>query len=186
MTKNHSNYIWGYLIIIVLLIFNNLFLPMLNSGIYYPSESLPSLICSEGKKIADNTEANYLTFGPYISVDAQKLYVEVYYQTDSNDNTIDIYSGETDTIFYSGKLNSDGSKIRIEAEIPVSVSDLEVRTYYSGNGYLSIDGVKIITRQYDLTLIIIIYDIILLGIAIGVTINLCKKHKKTENNIKNV
>lgn len=177
MIKKYKKYFIGYIVIITLLVFNNVFLPMLNSGIYYPSEALPSQLCTEGARIADNTLAGYLTFGPYVSVEAQKIYVDVFYKTDSDNNTVDVYSGTLDKIFASEKLDLSRDKMRIEADITEDIADLEIRTFYQGQGYLSVEGIMLLTRQNDLFLIIIIYDVIYLAILITISISFIRKLK---------
>ena len=170
----------SYIVIGLLLLFNNLLLPHINNK-KFSFDVFSSEICAAGeKKAVTDGAAGFLAFGPFIGCDRGTLRIEVFYSADAAGNTVDIYSNEQQQVFAKRELPEDRHKVTLETDLPVDLADTEFRVYYGGNGTLELNKLILSERIDDLYTIVIIYDIVLVLIGIAITVyTLRKKGKRT-------
>lgn len=108
----------------------------------YSANNLPSsyekLVGNE-KKITNqnNYQEGTLSYGPYLNVKAGKVLVAVKYKADSCGNNMDIVSTSANKTYYAGELSTT-KRWKICVVDIERVNDLEVRTFYGGNGELEV------------------------------------------------
>ena len=173
--ENKKKIIISYIVITLLLLFNNLLLPHINRKEYSFDIFSSELVGAGEKKYITDGSAGYLAFGPYIGCDEGRLRVEVFYNTDSPGNTVDIYSGVHQQVFSIMELPENKHSVVLEADLSDELVDTEFRVYYGGNGTLELDKIVVSERLNDLYIIIIIYDIILVVVAIAIAVFAIKK-----------
>lgn len=167
-----------YIVIGLLLLFNNLLLPKLNKK-KYSFEGFASEFCDAGdKKTVTDSSAGYLAYGPYIGCDKGRLQIEIFYNADSSGNTVDIYSGQYQQVFSQIELPEDQTRVMLDADIPFDLADTEFRVYYGGNGTLEIDKLVLSERIDDLHIIMLIYDIVLAAAGIITAVFAARKKEK--------
>lgn len=173
--ETKKNIIISYIVIGLLLIFNNFFLPYLNLKEYSFDAFQSDFFNAGDKKIIDSGTAGRLAFGPFIGCSRGQLRVKVVYSGNSSGSTVDIYSDNNRQVYAELELPENQNSVTLEADIPADLSDMEIRVHYSGNGALSLDKAVVSERINDLNIIILIYDIIFVVIVIGITAFIIKK-----------
>jgi len=121
---------------------------------FYSASELPSSIgttTGNARLASDASEQpGFLTFGPYITLPAGKYHVLLQYEASGNEGAI---AGHWDI----GRFNSPGNEWALHNEnldssrqtanaiinLPEGVSGLEVRTFFSGSGRLSVKSIEI-------------------------------------------
>ncbi|MDO4300037.1 MAG: hypothetical protein Q4D26_01455 [Clostridia bacterium] len=84
------------------------------------------------------------TYGPYCNLHAGKYEITLNYSADTDDNYIDISeNGKPLSEYENIKLDKGESKKIIKLELKNDVNNFELRTYYGGKGYFSVDGIDI-------------------------------------------
>ena len=158
--------------VIYYLLFSLITVIVLNSNLinavnktYYAGD-LDSNYNVNGKISIDQGESTLLTCGPYEELSRGKYTVDIYYETNVDTNGYDVYSNNFGKIL-EGNLKANSKKISFDVFLNSDIKDLEVRTFYSGNGYLNIEKVIIKTcglnvfNQFILTIIWIFLMLIL-------------------------
>lgn len=158
--------------VIYYLLFSLITVIILNSNLinavnktYYAGD-LDSNYNVNGKISIDQGESTLLTYGPYEELSRGKYTVDIYYETNVDTNGYDVYSNNFGKIL-EGNLKANSKKISFDVFLNSDIKDLEVRTFYSGNGYLNIEKVIIKTcglnvfNQFILTIIWIFLMLIL-------------------------
>lgn len=139
---------------ILLMAMINFGIPKLNTGRVYESIDLPStLLETRVERTVSNGTKGYLTYGPYITLNEGNYVLEMYYSADTDSNWIDVSSIELREPLYMEFLSKDQHVHRIDLSLAETVDKIEVRTWYDGEGMLSIDRLEIHTVREDLQMV---------------------------------
>ncbi len=128
-----------------------LLLVVVNSGLVglgkleFLGETLPSELVAHNvkKSVTDLNQVGNLTFGPYVSLEAGSYQVTIYYSTNTDLNTIDVFSGQMGKKYYESQLIQDSMKKTFKLVLDEKISDIEIRSFYNGKGYLEIEKIVI-------------------------------------------
>jgi len=116
-----------------------------DSGYYKISANrLPSaLVEGNGERVVQNEQAGYLTYGPYTHLPRGKYTVTVTYSCTGSGNFVDIASQTGAVIHKKQDLTVNSTECHINFSVADAVDDLEIRTFYGGNGELSVESIQI-------------------------------------------
>jgi len=110
----------------------------------FEKESLKCDINSDFS-IDDESYSGIFTYGPSCNLPEGKYKIELSYNADSDENYIEVYSdglkfdGMEEKIF----LEKNASVKTIYVESEKSIPNLEIKTYYSGEGAFNVNNIKI-------------------------------------------
>ena len=164
LIKNRS--FWGGILVFIILgLATNLGIPQLNGKLQFDESDLPSVILEEGvPRTVTDGKKGCLTFGPYIDLAAGEYNILVYYFTDTDENTVDVYSlGE---YLYQGNLKKDEKIHVINLRLEEETKKTEIRLLYSGTGTLSMQKLEIVPVRADLLVIKKTLNIVLILTAL--------------------
>lgn len=153
---------------IVLLAVVNIGYLHLDSGQTFPASNLPSALVGEGDvRQVTGGEAGFLTYGPYLSLSAGTYKLTVTYQTDSDACYLDVYSGTTQTEYAQLPLDSNAQTGNLSFTLTEDVPDMEFRTYYAGQGSLSLVQLHLVSPLDSRAVIgaMVIMDLTILAAA---------------------
>lgn len=126
----------------------NLILLLLKKELNFNVEELPSsIVNTKEKKAVDGDESGYLTYGPYVSLKQGDYKIVVNYNTDSDLNTVEIFSLAENKYYYKDNLSSTKNKKTISFSLDKDINDLEIRIFFAGSGELSVDKM-ILTKNH--------------------------------------
>ncbi len=120
--------------------------PYLKREVYvYKGVDLPStLVGNTDEKTVSETNAGYLTYGPYVNLGAKQYRFTVNYRCDASDsNYFDITSNSGQVVYYTGFLTPEAHSFAWTLDFDAPVSEVELRVFYDGLGSLSVDSIRI-------------------------------------------
>lgn len=151
-----SKYVVTFIVIIFFTIIYSI-IASDNYSISVDSNNISSKVIKDNfEKIMDESY-NYkgkFTYGPCIFLKRGVYLAEINFETNTNENTFDIYSkdidiySDSDGIIKSGFLSLNKTSQRILFSLKSSVRDLEIRTYYDGVGFLKVKSIEIRSLRY--------------------------------------
>ena len=169
------------ILVVLSLIYMNFFAKSLNQAVY-SGEELSSNIVGEGeKKYADEStgKTGYLTYGPYYRALNGNVEIDVYYKTDTEINTVEVFGTTHETQYAMCRLSPSQNIAHFSIDVEPGTDYLEIRTAYNGEGYLQIDKVCFSPREKDLYCIIVFYDVCF--VVWAVIFIIVKKNKRKTN-----
>jgi hypothetical protein len=91
------------------------------------------------------TNAGYLTLGPYATVDPGRYEVTFKYQSEGESGTWDVVTREKGAVAKGGIPDSHGAAadIVVAIDLPNGADDFHARTWYSGDGRLTVLSLQI-------------------------------------------
>lgn len=108
----------------------------------YSATELPStLVGDSAEKSISSGNAGYLTYGPYIILEAGVHEIEVHYSSTGEGHYVDICSGSGSVIHDTYSLPETETSLHIRLELDETISMAEIRTFYAGNGTLSVEKI---------------------------------------------
>lgn len=113
----------------------------------FDATELPSALTEGEKKVSNTGIPGNLTFGPYVALKKGNYKLSLYYNTDTDLNTWDVFSNSNQLTFGQGVLTSDKTVVFDTFYLDDSFEDIEVRTYYQGEGELGISKIVLIREQ---------------------------------------
>lgn len=109
--------------------------------------SLPSTYdeLNYSTKILDNNkyDAGIVSYGPYVSAKKGMVLIRINYNSQSNMNYFDLYSGKLGSILYEDYLYSDKLSTSKNIKLTNTVDDLEIRVHYAGEGNFELQSILI-------------------------------------------
>lgn len=128
----------------------NIGIPSLNKTWTYDDLDLySSLVEGTTPRAVDGGDSGYLALGPYIKLAEGDYVARLYYSTNTDGNTVDVNINLKDLIYE--EILSQWQHIHtIKLSFPENVDYLEIRTWYSGEGALSVEKLEIIEVRGDL------------------------------------
>ena len=169
------------ILVVLSLIYMNFFAQSLNQAVY-SGEELSSNIVGEGeKKYADEStgKTGYLTYGPYYRALNGNVEIDVYYKTDTEINTVEVFGTTHETQYAMCRLSPSQNIAHFSIDVEPGTDYLEIRTAYNGEGYIQIDKVCFSPREKDLYCIIVFYDVCF--VVWAVIFIIVKKNKRKTN-----
>ena len=130
----------------------NIGMPKLHSKQTFDAVDLPSSIVGAGepRTVIDGGKRVCLTYGPYITLYQGEYDIRVYYETDTDENTVDVFSLDVDGILYYGKLEKDKNIHEFKLKLEEKTPRVEIRTGYSGVGSLSVEKIEVLMIREDI------------------------------------
>lgn len=119
----------------------------------------------QGEDVVNGKEPGAQTYGPYQKIKQGNYTIDIYYNTNVNSNSYDVFSNNKG-ILYSGQLKNNADKISFDIQVREQIEDLEVRTFFNGEGYLHINKIQIRSLGMDIKNQLIISCIYLISILI--------------------
>ncbi len=113
----------------------------------FDATELPSALTEGEKKVSNTGVAGNLTFGPYVSLKKGNYKMVLYYNTNTDLNTWDVFSNQHQITFGQGSLTADKTVVYDSFYLENSFEDIEVRTYYQGEGELEVSKIILIREQ---------------------------------------
>lgn len=126
----------------------NAVIPKMDTITYWGA-TLPSQIDKGGNRSIVGGNSGYLTYGPYLSCPAGEYDIKLFYSTDIEGNWVDVFSEDLGARLYKGTLSKDKNVHEISLVLSDNVENLEIRTFYSGIGNLSVE--RITVYRYNLS-----------------------------------
>lgn len=120
----------------------------------FDAQDLPSALTEGEKKVVNTGIAGNLTFGPYILLEKGSYELQIFYNTDNNLNTWDVFSNSTQLTFASGVLSADKTVVSDNFYLEDVFEDIEIRTYYQGTGKLEIVKIVLIEKNDTMRMMI--------------------------------
>jgi hypothetical protein len=117
------------------------------SPLVMPATKLPSsvgLIKASVRVAPEGTDAGYLTYGPYATLNPGRYGVTVKYEAEGESGSWDVVS--TAGILAKGSIpdtRGAAAEIAVTVDLPDGADDFEVRMFYSGHGSLAVVSLSI-------------------------------------------
>ncbi len=159
----------------------NLFLPELvqRKNVYYGADLPSDFFMEKSLRVAEDlNKKGCLTYGPYKKQKAGKIKITVEYETDRENNWIDIYSDAFKEEYHVLYLNPAKEEITFELILEKEVTDLEVRSHYEGDGYLEIKKIIIEERMWEIRILVLLCNFVFLGFFASVVFCKMMDYKK--------
>lgn len=98
---------------------------------------------TEEKAVYESGSSGFLTYGPYLDLTEGVYEIKISYACDTDGNYFDVCSNGGQTIHTQGELSPQTKDVDVCLEFSEDVSGVEVRTFYSGNGAMSVERIAI-------------------------------------------
>ena len=126
----------------------------------------PGFVLIEKWVKTQNTKKGIFTYGPYVKLTAGEYKITLDYELSKNtEATFDIVTDKGNTLLYKGDLRSSQQQMKHKIKLDKSC-EIEIRTFYSGKGDLTIKKLKIIPltflAKYDVLLLITLFTLFFL------------------------
>lgn len=150
--------------ILLCILFINIAAWKMNTGQIYDARNLPSELCVENNErvATDESEKGCLVFGPYVEQEQGIIRVTVKYETDTEQNWVDVYSNKKQITFEKLYLSPNKNSVTFDVHITEDIDDLEVRGYFEGTGHFKLESIKIMDRVESLYMVVGCYDVLML------------------------
>ena len=131
----------------------------------FAATELPSSLTEGEKRVVDTGIPGNLTFGPYVALKKGNYELQIEYESDTDINTWDVFSNSKQLTFGQGILEAGKTVASGTFYLDASYEDIEVRTYYYGEGTLAISKIAII-RELDVERILVNLLFLVLSILV--------------------
>ena len=160
----------------------NLGIPALNTKQVFDAMDLPSgLVGKEEPRSVNNSEKRgALTYGPYVTLVSGEYTIRVYYETDTEKNSVDVFSLNVGRKLYLNTLSKTEKFHEFNLKLEETTANIEVRVTYSGEGKLSVEKIEIIPVRKDLQAAQSALNVLLIALFFGYCGYYLPKIKKSD------
>jgi len=135
-------------------------------------ELYSGLVEQEAPRMVENLDrTGHLTYGPYITLTKGTYDITVFYRTDAENNYVDVMSAPLDMLYYEDYLEAGLEQKKIRLTFEEAVPDLQIRTYYAGEGLLSVEKIAI---EKDVVLSLVIANLLISAFVLFYELNVKK------------